>query len=162
MTKFAFSAGLMLIVLLITNSVRCSSDLPPIYLIPQTYQGFVLVLFNQSDGAKCEYENGRAVLRISDSGVLLTQCATPQVMSTGEGYYYVDSSGARSSIPLMETLPDSSQDIQIMYRSTGNTYHKGIGGGDFESFIVSNPHQVRQFFGHSGEDMIDEKIMMGR
>jgi len=43
------------------------------YLIPEGYKGTVLVIFNQPDGEKPEYENSRRIYRIPATGVLFTQ-----------------------------------------------------------------------------------------
>jgi hypothetical protein len=46
---------------------------PEIFLVPNNYQGEILVLFDQSNGDSVEYLNGKRIYRIPQDGILFTQ-----------------------------------------------------------------------------------------
>jgi hypothetical protein len=72
------------------------------YLIPEGYKGTVLVIFNQPDGEKPEYENSRRIYRIPGTGVLFTQLNDEQGI-INEEYYYVSKSGQRQKLGVLDT-----------------------------------------------------------
>ncbi|MBK8981556.1 MAG: hypothetical protein IPM38_04345 [Ignavibacteria bacterium] len=72
------------------------------YLIPEGYIGTVLVIFNQSDGEKPEYEDGRRIYRIPPSGVLFTQLKDEQGILNQE-YFYISPNGQRLKLGALHT-----------------------------------------------------------
>jgi hypothetical protein len=44
-----------------------------IYLVPEGYQGAVFILFDQADGVKKKYEDGKRVYEIPENGILKTK-----------------------------------------------------------------------------------------
>jgi hypothetical protein len=73
-----------------------------LYLIPEGYVGRVIVIFNQTDGEKPEYENDRRVYRIPETGVLFTQLKDEQGIINQE-YYYVSPNGQRQKLGVLDT-----------------------------------------------------------
>lgn len=73
-----------------------------LYLIPEGYVGKVVVIFNQADGEKPEYENDRRVYRIPETGVLFTQLKDEQGIINQE-YYYVSQNGQRRKLGVLDT-----------------------------------------------------------
>lgn len=72
------------------------------YLIPEGYKGTVVVIFNQPDGEKPEYEDGRRIYRIPQTGVLFTQLKDEQGMINQE-YFYISPNGQRSKLGVLDT-----------------------------------------------------------
>lgn len=72
------------------------------YLIPEGYRGNVLVIFNQPDGKKPEYENGRRIYRIPSSGVLFSQFKDEEGLINQE-YFYLSPSGHRRKLGVLDT-----------------------------------------------------------
>jgi membrane protein implicated in regulation of membrane protease activity len=75
---------------------------PETYLIPSTYRGRVLVVFNQPDGQKPEVERGRRIYRIPSSGVLFTQFAAEQGF-IDQQYYFSTPAGQRKRLGVLDT-----------------------------------------------------------
>ena len=75
---------------------------PETYLIPSTYRGRVLVVFNQPDGQKSEVERGRRIYRIPSSGVLFTQFAAEQGF-IDQQYYFITPAGQRKRLGVLDT-----------------------------------------------------------
>jgi hypothetical protein len=72
------------------------------YLIPEGYKGTVLVIFNQPDGEKPEYEDGRRIYRIPQTGVLFTQLKDEQGIINQE-YFYISPNGERRKLGVLDT-----------------------------------------------------------
>lgn len=72
------------------------------YLIPEGYLGTVLVIFNQPDGEKPEYEDGRSIYRIPQTGVLFTQLKDEQGIINQE-YFYISQNGERRKLGVLDT-----------------------------------------------------------
>ena len=72
------------------------------YLIPEGYKGTVLVIFNQPNGEKPEYEDGRRIYRIPQSGVLFTQLKDEQGIINQE-YFYISPNGQRRKLGVLDT-----------------------------------------------------------
>lgn len=75
---------------------------PETYLIPATYRGPVVVVFNQPDGQKAEVEQGRRIYRIPPSGVLFTQFAAEQGF-IDQQYYFITPAGQRERLGELDT-----------------------------------------------------------
>ncbi len=76
-----------------------------IRLIPEGYEGSVLIIFNQNDGAPKEYEGDKRVYRIPENGVLRTQFE-PNYGVQKHSFFYVSSEGERTGIPFVMTQND--------------------------------------------------------
>ena len=72
------------------------------YLIPEGYKGTVLVIFNQLNGEKPEYEDGRRIYRIPQTGVLFTQLKDEQGIINQE-YFYISPNGQRRKLGVLDT-----------------------------------------------------------
>ena len=72
------------------------------YLIPDGYKGIVLVIFNQPNGEKPEYEDCRRIYRIPQTGVLFTQLKDEQGIINQE-YFYISPNGQRRKLGVLDT-----------------------------------------------------------
>ena len=72
------------------------------YLIPEGYKGTVLVIFNQLNGEKPEYEDDRRIYRIPQTGVLFTQLKDEQGIINQE-YFYISPNGQRRKLGVLDT-----------------------------------------------------------
>jgi hypothetical protein len=89
----------LLLALFILNS--CRNPEPADFLIPKGYSGRVAVVFEQKQGEKPKYANGRRIYEIPDNGILLTQFKA-EFGFIDYRYFMVDSNGAQTSLPIYE------------------------------------------------------------
>lgn len=75
---------------------------PERYLIPESYRGSVLVIFNQKDGQKKEYEGRRRIYKIPPTGVLFTQFKDEQGW-IDQDYYLISENGQRKKLGVLDT-----------------------------------------------------------
>lgn len=73
-----------------------SRNYDPTVLIPQNFEGGVLVVFNQENGKPEEWEGRKRLYRIPENGVLEIQFSPPQGLREYAEFYFVDSIGNRT------------------------------------------------------------------
>lgn len=78
-------------------------------MIPKEFQGVVVVLFDETDGTKPEYEGDARIYKIPQDGILKTQFTAPKV--TGSySFFYRDSNGKMN--PMTYYSPVDLADIR--------------------------------------------------
>lgn len=61
------------IIIVFSLFINCKRGEEEIYIIPENFVGQILVIYNQKDGIKPSYNNGKRVYYIPSNGVLKTQ-----------------------------------------------------------------------------------------
>lgn len=85
----------LLILMSITSCAQEAED--TIRLIPEGYEGAVLIIFNQKDGESKEYDDDKRVYRIPKNGILRTQFK-PNYGVRNHQFFYVNSNNERIEI----------------------------------------------------------------
>jgi hypothetical protein len=85
----------------VTYSFYNSFATPERYLIPEDYRGSVMVIFNQKNGQKKEYEGRRRLYKIPSTGVLFTQFEDEQGW-IDQDYYLVSINGQRTKLSVLD------------------------------------------------------------
>ena len=88
----------LLLLLTITGCAQEAED--TIRLMPEGYQGPVLIIFNQKYGTPKEYEGDKRLYRIPENGILRTQFGPNYGMQKHQ-FFYVDNEGNRTEIPFL-------------------------------------------------------------
>jgi hypothetical protein len=94
-----------------------------IHLLPQGYDGAVVIVFNRADGQPKEYEGKKRVYRIPTNGILKTQFAEKSgtLKWRNAEYFYVKKDGSRAPLaydPLNKLPPDGGR-IEVQRHSVG-------------------------------------------
>ncbi|MFL5809381.1 MAG: DUF6843 domain-containing protein [Flavisolibacter sp.] len=79
----------------------CQNPEPADFLIPKGYAGRVAVVFEQKQGEKPRYANGRRIYEIPGNGILLTQFKA-EFGFIDYRYFIVDSKGRQTLLPIYE------------------------------------------------------------
>ncbi|HVT86137.1 MAG TPA: hypothetical protein VHD35_13115 [Chitinophagaceae bacterium] len=82
------------------------------YLIPANYTGRIAVVFNQQQGQKPKYSNGRRIYEIPANGILLTQFDYKPGF-VNYRYFHVDKKGNKTLLPIYEY--DYNKDGTVHY-----------------------------------------------
>lgn len=104
-----------------------------IYLIPQGFTGRATIYYDLSEGKPEGTEDNFCVLSINSDGCLLSR-SKPNYGTFRQKFYYIDSSGKRTPIPL-SVGPTSDSAAAIFHGITGEVVSKG-NKIHFYSFIV--------------------------
>ena len=80
----------------------CNYSPPETFLIPEGYKGNIYVVYKQKNGEKEEFEKGRRIYRIPNTGVLFSQFKDDYGIIDQE-YYYISSKGIRTKLGILDT-----------------------------------------------------------
>jgi hypothetical protein len=114
-----------------------------IHLLPEGFEGPVVIVFNKSDGQPKEYERKKRVYRIPPNGVLKTQFAESSGTWKWRNaeYFYVGKDGSRAPIPYdpFKKLPADSTRIEVQANSvgTGEAKRRDGAGNIFQRYAVA-------------------------
>lgn len=81
---------------ILLGSCRTESE-PELFLVPDNYQGVVIVLFNQPNGEHEKYIDGRRLFDIPQNGILATRFSRTTHGKLNQVYYYKDKNGNRKT-----------------------------------------------------------------
>jgi hypothetical protein len=82
-------------------STNGNSSVTENYLLPAGYEGPVVVVFDQENGAPAEQEGTERIYRIPNDGVLFTQF--PSAGGYRAKFWYEDEEGERTEIPVVNS-----------------------------------------------------------
>jgi hypothetical protein len=114
-----------ILIMTILMSIACSTGKGGrIILLPKDYEGIAIIIYDVTTGAKKEFENGKQLFRIPETGVLKTQFALDMawVESDEINYFYELEDNKRGKIARVDfpsELPIDS--VQIIGEQVGVT-----------------------------------------
>jgi hypothetical protein len=98
----------LLIIFTLIALIRClQSGEDSIFLIPEKFEGNIIIIFNQKKGAEVEYDKGARVYRIPENGVMKTKFP-PNYGTHWTDRFYFQKRFQRAEIPHMISLADTS------------------------------------------------------
>ncbi|WP_461533110.1 DUF6843 domain-containing protein [Sinomicrobium sp.] len=148
---------LVLFVFLTSMLVGCRRGEHAIFVVPENYTGYILVIYDQENGSDIEYWNKSRVYRIPSNGILLSKFSNNPGWS-GFPKFYRGSMAPENEIPF---IPESKNIPEDRISASG-----GVAGGsnrDYEGkvvvryvkFFVGNRSQIKQSYKESeGLDII--------
>jgi len=83
---------------------------PATFLIPNSYRGEILIIFDQPEGKEEEYEGKSRIYRIPENGVLFTKFQYSAGVIDHE-YYFIDNSGEKVEIEYRPFMDDRDKYI---------------------------------------------------
>lgn len=121
-----------------------------IYILPENFQGVVVIFYGQKNGNTVEYDkDGNIVFRISKNGILKTQLDfAPNALEENE-FYYTD----RTQLTYKEEVGLLNDSISALGLHYGKLY-KELNGKPimFEMLYVANKNNIDSI-ARIGEDM---------
>lgn len=136
---------LSMILLLISSCTQKGQD--SIYILPKDYTGYVIIFFNQPNGASEQVYNNKRIYNIPKSGVLKTKFS-PEYLQTHLPEFYYNEVNKKYQLPLVVDWKDYKKEtINISMPSMGKTYKKidGSEAIEYEIFFVGTKDQVQKY-----------------
>ena len=101
-------------------------------------------MFDQPDGQRTSYSDGRRVYRIGEDGVLKTKFPKTIHGALDQKYYYVDTHGnILSELKMIEGVSQKDNENYVMNGMFGSLISKSLGGTDktieFRVFAIGKP-----------------------
>ncbi|MFK7807260.1 MAG: hypothetical protein AB8F74_05590 [Saprospiraceae bacterium] len=112
-------SSLLFIVLFWVIWIKFHSGAPETYLIPKDYSGIITVVYGEDCGIETPVENGRRILEIPDSGILIIR-AEQEGGRIDHEYYFVNQNKERVKVAPYENHYDGTVSIPgIKFRGSG-------------------------------------------
>ena len=124
----------------------CSTGEKSIYVLPENFTGYVIVIYNQENGAEKKYADDKRVYEIPPIGILKTQFETDYGWAEFPEFYYQKIDADRK-IPLVIEFEDYSEDkINATMLSTGKSYKNvdGTGAIEYSTFFIGVKSQIKK------------------
>gem|GEM_PF-690254 len=135
---------------------------PEEFIIPNDYQGEVLVFFEQHDGAPIKYSDGKRIYEIPDDGILFTQFKWNVGFSNRRFYFLTDGKEINidevgQNYSYEQGKPDSDM-VSVMNK--GPYFYKSADGINYlfraHEFIVANRKSLNNYSMETKMDSIIE------
>ncbi|WP_017811634.1 DUF6843 domain-containing protein [Paenibacillus shenyangensis] len=145
-TGFILLAALSLITIIILTMIFTNSRRASVYLIPENYNGWVQIIYNQQSYPPIDTSLTKATFPIGSDGVLRT--STPEVSEgiAEDQYYWVDAQGERTPIDTQKLIHGKS------VRSSGTDGTEQDSETVAEEFFVGTEEAYKQTPAPSLED----------
>jgi hypothetical protein len=111
-----------------------------IYLVPQGYEGPVLVVFEQPSGVPAEYEGRARRYTAPTNGVLLTQVSRVKHAYQAE-FFYVDEGGVRTRLFYRDGCSQGQASEMVIVCPVGQQTEPPTRG-----FIIASPNQQGDYY----------------
>ena len=76
--------------LCLSLALGCSKKDETIFLLPEGYTGYVVIIYGQTDGKEKKYEGSKRIYEIPSSGILKTKFSIDYGISNFPKFYYED------------------------------------------------------------------------
>ncbi|HEY6062356.1 MAG TPA: hypothetical protein VIV35_02035 [Chitinophagaceae bacterium] len=92
---------LSVFIFILLSLFGCKNPEPADFLIPKEYSGRVAVVFEQKQGERPKYLNGRRIYEVPHNGILLTQFKA-EFGFIDYRYFLIDENGTQTLLPIYE------------------------------------------------------------
>lgn len=115
----------------------CSKKEEAIFILPEDYTGYIIILYNQENGSEVKYENNARVYEIPKSGILKTKFDADYGWSQFPKFYYDNDKS--KEIKYYYDFNEIPSDEIVSYGSTTGNANRDLKG---ESTVSFSQHYV--------------------
>lgn len=120
----------------------CERDQRSVYILPEGFIGYVIVLHDQPDGQPEEYEDGRYIYRVNSNGFLKTQVQTKEDWGAKPSFFYGKISPT-TEITVVDAQELNTTDVNVYGFGHGSIYSRGSETATgYAQFFVSSEAEV--------------------
>lgn len=126
--------------------LSCESGEEEIIVVPENYKGYILIIFNQENGAPIKYKDEKRVYQIPPSGVLKTQFSG-NYGSVGFAEFYYERITSENKLPSFADITQIPQNTVVGFRGATGTVKKSADSEnriEFVEFYVGTREQIKQ------------------
>jgi len=120
--------------------IGCNMKENEVYILPDNYIGYVIIIFGQEEGSEKKYFNGKRIYDIPDSGILKTKFDANYGSSDFPEYYYNN-----TLIPFKIDWEDFSETEINATLPTVGKYYRDNGSEkpvEYAKFFVGTKSQI--------------------
>lgn len=134
-----------IILLTLIVFLSCTTAEKEIYILPENYTGYIILIYNQVDGAKKNYIKSKRVYEIPSSGVLRTQFQPNTGWAEFSEFYYENNKSKK--IPYTYKFEELNDSSVVVYGGTTGTANRDLAGTSvvkFSKYYVGNKTQIEE------------------
>ncbi|WP_306352568.1 DUF6843 domain-containing protein [Flavobacterium sp. '19STA2R22 D10 B1'] len=135
---------IIIILLFLACSISCSKKENSVYILPENYKGYIIVVYNQKNGTPTLYENDKRIYRIPPSGILKTQFDADYGWSEFPEFYY-EKISSNNKLPLKFDFKEVPNDSTVCFGGTTGTVNKNLEGTEtikFTNYYIGNKKEI--------------------
>ena len=110
----------------------CSKKEEAIFILPEDYTGYIIILYNQENGSEVKYENNARVYEIPKSGILKTKFDADYGWSQFPKFYY--NNNKSKEIKYYHDFNEIPAGKIVSYGSTTGNANRDLKGNSAVSF----------------------------
>ncbi len=125
----------------------CSNTENEIFIVPKSFKGYILIIFNQKNGTPARYENNKRVYEIPQNGILKTEFLVNNGWSSFPNFFY-ERISKENQIPYKAEFTNVLPDSIIAYGGTSGSIKKSEKSDEriiFVEFYVGTKTQIEQY-----------------
>lgn len=122
----------------------CNTKENEVYILPENYTGYVVIIFGQKNGLEKKYENGKRIYEIPPSGILKTQFEADYGRSDFPEFYYRDIQ-EENKIPHSYDFENLSDDEIVGFGGRSGVANRDLKGDSvvrFREFYIGTKSQI--------------------
>ncbi|MEO6047230.1 MAG: hypothetical protein ABIQ57_07130 [Candidatus Kapaibacterium sp.] len=124
----------------------CNKSEQDVVVVPKNFKGYVLVIFNQKNGAAPKYEDNKRVYEIPENGILKTQFESNYGVRILTEFYRgkISSENKLTSFASLKDVPD---DLSVGLLGASGTVKKSAGSEErieFAEFYIGTKMEIDQ------------------
>jgi hypothetical protein len=134
-----------IIFIALTTFFSCSTAEEEIYILPKNYTGYVILIYNQEDGAEKKYMDDKRVYEIPSSGILRTQFEPNTGWAEFSEFYYENINSKK--IPYTYEFEELDDNNVVAYGGTTGTANRDLAGTSvvkFSKYYIGNKTQIQE------------------
>lgn len=135
---------ILLVVTILSFFFSCSIKNTSIFILPENYTGYVLIIYNQDIGSAKVFKKGKRVYNIPSTGVLKTKFEPDYGLSLTPEFHYM-TNDKKSTIPFVSNFDEVPENEVVCYGGTIVKVYSDTEEKDFiifSSFFVGNKNQI--------------------
>jgi|SRR5690606_14140487 len=122
----------------------CKTKESEVYILPENYTGYVVIIFDQDNGAKKKYEKGKRIYEIPPSGILKTQFKADYGLSHFPEFYY-KSIQNENKVPYIYEYDSLTNDKVVGFGGRSGVANRDLEGKSvvrFREFYIGTKVQI--------------------
>lgn len=136
---------IFIVILSLMLNLGCKNTEDAIFVVPEGYTGYIIIIYNQENGAEMEYKEGKRVYEIPSTGILKTKFKANYGTSNFPLFYYGKVDG--NEIPYKTEINSvSANNVNAFGGSVGKA-NKDLAGTsvvEFSLHYIGNEEQIRE------------------
>lgn len=137
----------LLFIMLGLSLSGCGQKIRETFLVPAGFEGRINVIFNQPSSPPIPVAEGRKVYNIPTDGILVTSSGLEDGMIDQE-FFYVDSLGKRTAIPVLEDGEKLGKEPKVVYKGANGVYGNSSDKNplEFTEVIIASEGSEQKIF----------------